>query len=77
MNGHAVVIAGGGPTGLMLAGELALAGTDVAIVERRTSQVLAGSAPAACTHAPSRFSISAESLTGSFLRGRCIRSWPS
>ena len=43
MTGHAVVIAGGGPTGLMLAGELALAGTDVAIVERRTSQVLAGS----------------------------------
>ena len=43
MNGHAVVIAGGGPTGLMLAGELALAGTNVAIVERRTSQVLAGS----------------------------------
>ncbi|MGH8878003.1 MAG: FAD-dependent monooxygenase [Stackebrandtia sp.] len=33
---HAVVIAGGGPTGLMLAGELALAGVDVAIVERRT-----------------------------------------
>jgi hypothetical protein len=27
---HAVVIAGGGPTGLMLAGELALAGVDVA-----------------------------------------------
>jgi 2-polyprenyl-6-methoxyphenol hydroxylase-like FAD-dependent oxidoreductase len=40
---HAVVIAGGGPTGLMLAGELALAGVDVAIVERRTSQELAGS----------------------------------
>src|SRR5579871_3380263 len=40
---HAVVIAGGGPTGLMLAGELALAGIDVAIVERRTSQDLAGS----------------------------------
>ncbi|HSJ46721.1 MAG TPA: FAD-dependent monooxygenase [Euzebyales bacterium] len=37
---HAVVIAGGGPTGLMLAGELALAGVDVAIVERRTSQDL-------------------------------------
>src|ERR1700724_3515771 len=35
---HAVVIAGGGPTGLMLAGELALAGVDVAIVERRESQ---------------------------------------
>jgi 3-(3-hydroxy-phenyl)propionate hydroxylase len=39
---HAVVIAGGGPTGLMLAGELALAGVDVAIVERRTSQDLVG-----------------------------------
>jgi 3-(3-hydroxy-phenyl)propionate hydroxylase len=32
---HAVVIAGGGPTGLMLAGELALARVDVAVVERR------------------------------------------
>jgi 3-(3-hydroxy-phenyl)propionate hydroxylase len=40
MNEHAVVIAGGGPTGLMLAGELALAGTDVVIVERRASQEL-------------------------------------
>jgi 3-(3-hydroxy-phenyl)propionate hydroxylase len=40
---HAVVIAGGGPTGLMLAGELALAGVDVAIVERRASQDVAGS----------------------------------
>jgi 3-(3-hydroxy-phenyl)propionate hydroxylase len=37
---HAVVIAGGGPTGLMLAGELALAGVDVVIVERRASQDL-------------------------------------
>jgi len=43
MNAHAVVIAGGGPTGLMLAGELALAGVDVAIVERRANQDLAGS----------------------------------
>jgi 2-polyprenyl-6-methoxyphenol hydroxylase-like FAD-dependent oxidoreductase len=43
MNGHAVVIVGGGPTGLMLAGELALAGVDVAIVERRASQDIAGS----------------------------------
>src|SRR5687768_15613662 len=42
MTRHAVVIAGGGPTGLMLAGELALAGIDVAIVERRASQDLAG-----------------------------------
>src|SRR5208337_4089630 len=40
---HAVVVAGGGPTGLMLAGELALAGVDVAIIERRTSQNLIGS----------------------------------
>jgi 2-polyprenyl-6-methoxyphenol hydroxylase-like FAD-dependent oxidoreductase len=38
-----VLIAGAGPTGLMLAGELALAGIDVAIVERRASQELAGS----------------------------------
>src|SRR5215218_5315038 len=43
MTEHAVVIAGGGPTGLMLAGELALAGVDVAIVERRASQGLPGS----------------------------------
>jgi 2-polyprenyl-6-methoxyphenol hydroxylase-like FAD-dependent oxidoreductase len=43
MTGHAVVIAGGGPTGQMLAGELALAGVDVAIVERRASQELDGS----------------------------------
>ncbi len=43
MTEHAVVIAGGGPTGLMLAGELALAGVDVAIVERRASQDLIGS----------------------------------
>jgi 3-(3-hydroxy-phenyl)propionate hydroxylase len=35
---HAVVIAGAGPTGMMLAGELTLAGVDVAIVERRASQ---------------------------------------
>jgi 3-(3-hydroxy-phenyl)propionate hydroxylase len=37
------VIAGGGPTGMMLAGELALAGVDVAIVERRASQDVIGS----------------------------------
>jgi 2-polyprenyl-6-methoxyphenol hydroxylase-like FAD-dependent oxidoreductase len=43
MTEHAVVIAGGGPTGLMLAGELALAGVDVVIVERRASQDLPGS----------------------------------
>jgi 2-polyprenyl-6-methoxyphenol hydroxylase-like FAD-dependent oxidoreductase len=38
MTDHAVVIAGGGPTGMMLAGELALAGVDVVVVERRASQ---------------------------------------
>ncbi len=39
---HAVVIVGAGPTGLMLAAELALARVDVAIVERRENQDLAG-----------------------------------
>ncbi|WP_304441528.1 FAD-dependent monooxygenase [Mycobacterium sp. 852002-10029_SCH5224772] len=40
---HEVLIAGGGPTGLMLAGELGLAGVDVAIIERRANQDLIGS----------------------------------
>jgi 3-(3-hydroxy-phenyl)propionate hydroxylase len=39
---HEVVISGGGPTGLTLGAELALAGVDVAIVERRSSQDLVG-----------------------------------
>src|SRR3954451_24135065 len=43
MTEHAVVIAGGGPTGMMLAGELALAGVDVVVVERRVDQELPGS----------------------------------
>jgi 2-polyprenyl-6-methoxyphenol hydroxylase-like FAD-dependent oxidoreductase len=43
MTEHAVVIVGAGPTGLMLAGELALAGVDVAVVERRATQHLHGS----------------------------------
>ncbi len=43
MTEHAVVIAGAGPTGMMLAGELALAGIDVAIVERRPNADLVGS----------------------------------
>src|SRR3984885_11135910 len=42
MQEHAVVIAGAGPTGLMLGGELALAGIDVAVLERRPNQELAG-----------------------------------
>jgi 3-(3-hydroxy-phenyl)propionate hydroxylase len=41
-SGHAVVIVGAGSTGLMLAGELALAGVDVAIVERRADQNIVG-----------------------------------
>ena len=40
MKEHAVVIAGGAPTGLMLAGGFALAGTDVVIVESRANQHL-------------------------------------
>jgi 2-polyprenyl-6-methoxyphenol hydroxylase-like FAD-dependent oxidoreductase len=40
---HAVAIAGGGPTGMMLAAELALAEVDVAIVERRRDHQLVGS----------------------------------
>jgi len=40
---HAVVIAGGGPAGMMLAAELALAKVDVAVLERRPNHVLVGS----------------------------------
>ena len=40
---HAVVIVGGGPTGMMLAAELALAKVDVAVVEQRPDHVLVGS----------------------------------
>ena len=40
---HMVVIAGGGPTGLMLAGELTIAGVDVVVVERRHTPELVGS----------------------------------
>src|SRR5215204_571313 len=43
MTEHAVVIAGGGPTGMMLAAELALAKVEVAVVERRADHLLAGS----------------------------------
>ncbi len=40
---HAVVIAGGGPAGMMLAAELALAEVDVAVVEQRPDHALVGS----------------------------------
>lgn len=39
---HDVVIVGCGPTGMMLAAELALAGVDALVVERRDSQALPG-----------------------------------
>ncbi|MCU1482723.1 MAG: hypothetical protein JWQ19_3509 [Subtercola sp.] len=43
MHECAVVIVGAGPVGMVLAGELALAGVDVRLLERRPSQQLAGS----------------------------------
>jgi 3-(3-hydroxy-phenyl)propionate hydroxylase len=43
MTDHAVAIAGGGPVGMMLASELALAGIDVVVLERRANQDLVGS----------------------------------
>jgi 2-polyprenyl-6-methoxyphenol hydroxylase-like FAD-dependent oxidoreductase len=43
MTKHAVVIVGGGPTGMMLGAELALAKVDVAIVERRAGPDLEAS----------------------------------
>ena len=43
MTDHSVVIAGGGPTGMMLAAELTLAGADVVVLERRTTHDLSGS----------------------------------
>ena len=42
MTDYSVVIAGGGPTGLMLAAELALAGVDGVVVERRPNQEHSG-----------------------------------
>lgn len=43
MTEYAVIIAGAGATGLMVAGELALAGVDVVVLERRPNQLLSGS----------------------------------
>jgi 3-(3-hydroxy-phenyl)propionate hydroxylase len=43
MTEHGVAIAGGGPVGMMLASELALAGVDVVVLERRANQDLVGS----------------------------------
>lgn len=43
MADHSVLIAGAGPTGMMLAAELKLTGIDVALVERRPTAELTGS----------------------------------
>ena len=68
MTEHAVVIAGGGPTGLMLAGELALAGIDVVIVERRASQELDGSR-AGGLHSRTIEVLDQRGIAGRFLAG--------
>ncbi|WP_163166998.1 FAD-dependent monooxygenase [Arthrobacter sp. Alg241-R88] len=66
MRNHAVVIVGGGPTGLMLAGELALAGVDAAIVERRATQDLPG-ARAGGLHARTIEVLDQRGIAGRFL----------
>lgn len=76
MREHAVVIAGAGPTGLMLAGELALAGVDVAIVERRENQDLPG-LRALGMHARTIEVLDQRGIAGRFLsEGRQIPSAP-
>ena len=77
MTKHAVVIAGGGPTGLMLAGELALSRVDVAIVERRASQELAGSRAGGLHSRTIECSISVESRSASSRKGGSCRSGAS
>lgn len=70
---HAVVVVGAGPTGLMLAGELALAGVDVALVERRASQALDGSR-AGGLHARSIEVLDQRGIAGRFLaEGRVMQ----
>lgn len=64
---HAALIAGGGPTGLMLAAELALAGVDVAVVERRASQDLVETR-AGGLHARSIEILDQRGVAGRFLR---------
>ena len=66
MTDHAVLVAGGGPTGLMLAAELALAGIDVAVVERRASQEL-GSSRSRGLHARTIEVLDQRGIAGRFL----------
>jgi 2-polyprenyl-6-methoxyphenol hydroxylase-like FAD-dependent oxidoreductase len=71
---HDVVIAGGGPTGLMLAGELALGGIDVAVVERRPHLDLVGTR-AGGLHARSLEVLDQRGIADRFIaRGRRIQS---
>jgi 2-polyprenyl-6-methoxyphenol hydroxylase-like FAD-dependent oxidoreductase len=75
MTEHSVLIAGGGPTGLMLAGELALAGVDVAIVERRASQELVGSR-AGGLHSRTIEIFDQRGIADRFLaEGQVVRAW--
>jgi len=76
MREHTVVIAGGGPTGLMLAGELALANVDVAVVERRVSQDLDG-LRAGGLHIRTIEVLDQRGIAGRFIsQGRTVRSAP-
>ncbi|MCD2197503.1 FAD-dependent oxidoreductase [Actinomycetospora endophytica] len=54
---HDVLVSGGGPVGLMVAAELALAGVDVAVIERRTepdTTIKAGAIVRSAVHALDR-----------------------
>jgi len=66
MTEHAVVIAGGGPTGMVLAAELALADVDVAILERRASRDLE-SARAGGLHCRTIEALDQRGIAGRFL----------
>ena len=74
MSEHAVVIAGGGPTGMMLAAELALAGSTSSSSSGAQPGGGRARAPAGCTPARSRCSTSGGSPIGSSPRARRCRS---
>jgi 2-polyprenyl-6-methoxyphenol hydroxylase-like FAD-dependent oxidoreductase len=63
---HGVAIVGAGPTGMMLAAELSLAGVEAVIVERRDSAVLAG-ARAGGLHARTIEVLDQRGVAGRFL----------
>lgn len=70
MTNHAVVNVGGGPTGLMLAAELALAWIDVVTSSDGPTRRSKARARGACTRARSKCSTSEASRGGSSRRGR-------